>query len=123
MNEFENFGQFIRARRIEMKISLRSFAKSIGMSFSHWSDIETGKKNLPKNEVLDIIAQRLQLTDDDKNTMMTLAGVSKNSLAPDVLDYVMDNIYINDILRIAKNLGMTSADWLEFFKFVNIKKG
>lgn len=123
MNELENFGQFIRKKRIERKISLRKFSIGIGMSFSHWSEIETSKKNPPKNEILDLISQLLELSDEDRNTMYTLAGISKKTLAPDILDYVMENIYIIDILRFAKNQGMNKDDWDKFFEFVNIKKG
>lgn len=123
MYDYKNFGQFVRTRRIEMKISLRKFADSISMSFSHWSDIETGKKNPPKDEVLDLISQRLNLSENDKNTMLTLVGLSRNSLAPDVIDYVMDNIYLNDILRIAKANDFKKKDWFEFLEFINIRKG
>lgn len=123
MTKLENYGQFIRRKRIEKQISLRSFANSIGVSFSHWSDIEMGKKNPPKGELLEKISLCLEMSDEDKNTMYTLAGICRNTLAPDVIDYVLDNIYLNDILRFARDNQLSQSDWNEFFEFINMKKG
>ena len=46
-------------------------------------------------EKLELISQILTLNDEDKTTMYDLAGKKRNSVAPDLPDYIMEHDYVS----------------------------
>lgn len=124
MNEtYLNFGEFIVAKRTEKGISLRKMAEIVGLSAPFWSDIEKGRKNPPKLDKLELIAQHLMLTDDEKALMLDLAGKKRESVAPDTSAYIMQNGYVAAALRTAKDLGADEEDWEKFVEDLKKRKG
>ena len=124
MNEtYLNFGEFIVAKRTEKGISLRKMAEIVGVSAAFWSDIEKGRKNPPKLEKLELIAQQLMLTDADKALMLDLAGKKRDAVAPDTSVYIMENDYVAAALRTAKDLGADEKDWERFVDDLRKRKG
>ena len=124
MNEtYLNFGEFIVAKRTEKGISLRKMAEIVGVSAAFWSDIEKGRKNPPKLEKLELIAQQLMLTDSDKALMLDLAGKKRDAVAPDTSVYIMENDYVAAALRTAKDLGADEKDWERFVDELRKRKG
>ena len=124
MNEtYLNFGEFIVAKRTEKGISLRKMAEIVGVSAAFWSDIEKGRKNPPKLEKLELIAQQLMLTDADKALMLDLAGKKRDAVAPDTSVYIMENDYVAAALRTAKDLGADEKDWERFVDDLKKRKG
>ena len=124
MNEtYLNFGEFIVAKRTAKGISLRKMAEIVGLSAPFWSDVEKGRKNPPKLDKLELIAQHLMLTDDDKALMLDLAGKKRESVAPDTSAYIMQNDYVAAALRTAKDLGADEEDWEKFVEDLKKRKG
>lgn len=124
MNEtYLNFGEFIVAKRAAKGISLRKMADIVGLSAPFWSDVEKGRKNPPKLEKLELIAQHLMLTDDEKALMLDLAGKKRESVAPDTSAYIMQNGYVAAALRTAKDLGADEEDWEKFVEDLKKRKG
>jgi transcriptional regulator with XRE-family HTH domain len=124
MNEtYSNFGEFIVAKRTAKGVSLRKMAEIVGLSAPFWSDIEKGRKNPPKLEKLELIAQHLMLTDDDKALMLDLAGKKRDAVAPDTSVYIMENDYVAAALRTAKDLGADEKDWERFVDDLRKRKG
>ena len=108
------FGRYIddkrRGRGIGGEdIKLKDIAEAMGMTASYLSDIVKGRRNPPEMQILDKIAIVLKLTPDEKEVMLDLAGRERDSAAPDLPNYLMDNDlpHVRKALRRAseKNLG------------------
>ncbi|WP_319369950.1 LexA family transcriptional regulator [uncultured Ilyobacter sp.] len=73
-----DFKKFLKDRRKELGYSQNKFAKSIGITQSYFNTIERGEvKNPPSEEVLDKIADGLQLNEKETQTMKYLAAIER----------------------------------------------
>lgn len=123
MNTNQTFGEFLQKKREEKQITLRKMAENLGMSAPYLSDIEKGRRNPPEIEKLGQIAQILLLSDEDKTTMLNLAGKMRNTVAPDLPEYIMNRDYVSAALRTARDLDADEADWLKFVEELKQRKG
>ena len=110
----KNFGEFIKDKRLQAHITLRSFAESLGVSAPYVTDVEKDRKNPFNNELLEKAATILHLDDDEKVKMYDLAGEKRNEIAPDIPDYIMQRGYVSAALRTARDLDADEADWQRF---------
>tara|TARA_B100000795_G_scaffold13214_1_gene9095 strand:+ start:1233 stop:2351 length:1119 start_codon:yes stop_codon:yes gene_type:complete len=95
-----NFGSYIRELRIKNEIGQRELAKKIGLAASYLNDIEKNKRTAPKN----IIIKKLSLIlKADLDLLNDLAGNSKKSLAPDIIEYIEKTPNIVSLIRSLKN--------------------
>ena len=92
----KKFGPFIREIRIQKGLGQRELASKIGVSASYLNDIEKDKRTAPK---LDIIKKISSILSIDNKKLNDLAGISKNTLAPDVNDFIVKNPKINSLIR------------------------
>ena len=65
-----SLGEVLRCKRVEMHISLRDLAKTLGLAPSYLSDIENDRR-VPSEDVLHRLAAELDLKFDD---LMARAG-------------------------------------------------
>lgn len=121
--QYQNFGEFLQKKREEKQITLRGMATKLGVSAPYLSDIEKGRRNPPEMDKLDLIANLLQLSDDDKTIMLDLAGKMRNTVAPDLPEYIMGRDYVSAALRTARDLDASEADWLRFVEELKQRKG
>lgn len=120
---YQNFGEFLQKKREEAQITLRGMATKLDVSPSYLSDIEKGRRNPPEMDKLDLIANILHLSDDDKTVMLDLAGKMRNTVAPDLPEYIMERDYVSAALRTARDLDASEADWLRFVEELKQRKG
>lgn len=108
----KNFGSFIREIRISNDIGQRDLAQKIGVAASYLNDIEKNKRSAPKIHIIKKISSILKI---DLDLLNDLAGKSKNSLAPDIIDYIEKHQNIISLIRTAKNnnLGNEEISQLE----------
>jgi transcriptional regulator with XRE-family HTH domain len=108
------FGKFIDLKRKGRgaggeDIKLKDIADAMGMTASYLSDIVKGRRNPPEMNVLEKIAAVLQLTPDEMEEMLDLAGRERDAAAPDLPKYLMSTQlpHVRKALRRAneKNLG------------------
>ena len=59
------FGETVRSRRLEKRITLREMGRKLGVSAAYVSDIELGRRNAPLGDLLSKIADALGLSRDD----------------------------------------------------------
>jgi transcriptional regulator with XRE-family HTH domain len=121
MDESENkltFGEFIQERRSQLKISLRKFAEKIDVSAMYISQIESGNKAAPENEMLDKIIKGLQLSPQEQREAYDLAASERRqtAIAQDARNYIMENPIIVHALRTAKDEGVGIAEWEQFIE-------
>ena len=121
--QYQNFGEFLQKKREDQQITLRGMAAKLGVSAPYLSDIEKGRRNPPEMDKLDLIANLLLLTDDDKTIMLDLAGKMRNTVAPDLPEYIMGRDYVSAALRTARDLDASEADWLRFVEELKQRKG
>ncbi|MGN0897188.1 MAG: helix-turn-helix domain-containing protein [Succinivibrio sp.] len=116
------FGDFISKRRLELNMTLRGFAKELGVSAPYLSDIEKGNREPNEKTLLDSLVRVLHLTPDEQNKLYDMAAAQKNELAKDVSEYVTENDMAKVALRTAKAKGATKEDWERFIKDLEDKK-
>ena len=141
----EKFGQFVRNKREEKKINLRKLAEILDIAPAYMSDMEKARRyppdkeklvklrtkvgmvfqsfNLFNKEKLVKIAEVLELTEEETNTMYDYAALAKdNSVSPDLPQYIMETDNVRVALRKAKNLGMDDEDWMDVIKMLEEKE-
>ena len=121
--QYLNFGDFLKRKRTEKKITIRKMAEMLGITAPYLNDIEKDRRNPPEMEKLELISQILMLSDEDKTTMFDLAGKKRNSVAPDLPDYIMERDYVAAALRTARDLDAGEAEWLKFVEELKQRKG
>lgn len=115
-----NFGEYIKNKRIKMGISQTKAAKMYGISLSYLSGIERGIRPTPKNEVVDKIADTLELNRKERFRLYDLAAKSKKppALADDLVEYIYRYPIIQDMLRYSMECEMKAKDWDRVFTFI-----
>ena len=98
-------------------------AEMIGITAPYLTDIEKDRRNPPEKEKLETIARILNLSDEDKAIMFDLAGKKRNSVAPDLPEYIMERDYVSAALRTARDLDASEQEWLNFVEDLKKRKG
>jgi transcriptional regulator with XRE-family HTH domain len=124
MNEnYLNFGDFIAKKREERKITLREMAKKLDITAPYLSDVEKDRRNPFDLEKLELLANILLLSEEEKTTMLDLAGKKRHEVAPDLPGYIMERDYVSAALRTARDLDAGEEEWLEFIEELKRRKG
>ena len=110
------FGSYIRELRIKNEIGQRELAKKIGLAPSYLNDIEKNKRSAPKNNIIKKLSLLLKV---DLDLLNDLAGSSKNSLAPDIIDYLEKNPRVISLIRSAKNNKLNDEEILKIEESIN----
>ena len=118
------FGQFLQDRRKELKISMRKFADIAGMHLSYLSVIEYGTKPPPENEMLDNLIKALQLSKEGERRAYDLAAKErgKYAIAQDATNYIRENPYLVQVLRIAEDAEAGKKEWERFVEEMEARK-
>lgn len=118
-----NFGEFLQRKREEKQITLRRMAELLGFSAPFLSDVEKDRRNPPELAKLEQIAGILSLSYEEKETMFNLAGKKRDSVAPDLPEYIMSRDYVAAALRTARDLDAGEEEWLRFVEELRQRKG
>ena len=115
-----NFGEYIKSKRIKKNITQTKAAKMFGISLSYLSGIERNLRPAPKNEVVDKIADTLELNRKERFRLYDLAAGSKKppALADDLVEYIYRYPITRDLLRYSMECNMKETDWENVFNFV-----
>lgn len=119
-----NFGEFLQNRRERQKITLRQLAEKLGVSAPFLSDVEKGRRNSPMDmDKLSLLKQILSLDEEDYQLMLNLAGKQRNTVAPDLPEYIIGRDYVSAALRTARDLDAGEEEWLKFVEELKRRKG
>ena len=120
------FGKFIDDKRKGRgfggeDIKLKDIADAMGMTASYLSDIVKCRGNPPEMYILEKIAAVLQLTPDEKEEMLDLAGRDRDSAAPDLPEYLMSTQlpHVRKALRRANEKNLGDAFWKKVYEEIN----
>ena len=111
-------------KRQEKKISLRRLADQLGISAPYLSDVEKNRKTAFDDERIELVSRILNLSEEEKNKMLDLAGQAKKSfIPPDLPKYINGNDYVKVALRTARDMGAGAEDWQKFIDDLKRRKG
>lgn len=117
-----NFAEFLKEKRTQKGLTLRKMAELIDIAPAYLSDIEKRKRNAPSQDVLERLVEILELSDEEKNEMYDLAAMDKDTIAPDITEYVSTNNTIRVALRKAKDLDLGEKEWMKIIEEMENKK-
>lgn len=114
MKQERSFGKYLREKRLDRGVTLRVVAEKLGVSLPYLSDIENDRRNPPEKGKLEQLMNVLSLSLEERRELYDLAGKARDSVSPDLKDYIMDVDAVRLALRIAKDAGTTPDEWLAF---------
>ena len=118
----QTFGTFVRSRRQEIGISLRTLAAKLEISPVYMSNIENDRRGAPSRPHLERLEQVLQLNRIETEEMLDLAAKSKSDrVSADLPDYIMDREIVRAALRTAKEVDATDQEWQEFIDRITMR--
>lgn len=120
----ETFGEFLTRKRKGREIPLRRMAADLGISAPYLCDVEKGRKAPFSNKRIEKVAQILNLSEEDKITLLNLAGQWKETMiAPDLPQYINEHDYVKAALRTARDVGAGAEEWQKFIDDLKRRKG
>ena len=119
----QNFGEFLQTKREQQKTTLRQLAEKLDLSAPFLSDVEKGRRNSLDMDRLVMLRQILNLSDEEYETMLNLAGKQRKTVAPDLPEYIMERDYVSAALRTARDLDAGEAEWQRFVEELKNRKG
>lgn len=97
------FGKYLEEKRKSRNYSIRAFAKRIDISFVYLVDVEKGRTKAFKLGILNKIIEVLELDEKETDILYDLAGKSRNTIPPDIEEYLKQNKeLIEEIRRIKR---------------------
>lgn len=117
------FGDFIKEKRKEKRLSLRKMAEQLDISPSYWSDIEKGRRNPPQLDMIEKIVNVLNLSEEEKDQIIDLASEERGEIPMDLPSYINSSEIAKVALRKAskvegENKRLDEA-WRNFIKEIN----
>lgn len=94
-----NFGEYLEEKRISRNYTIRLFARRVNISYTYLADVEKGRSKAFKLEILNKIIEVLQLDEKETDILYDLAGKSRNTIAPDIEEYLKENKEIIEEIR------------------------
>ena len=92
---------------------MRQMAEKLGVSAPFLSDVEKGRRNsLIDMDNLKKLRNILCLNDEEYEIMLNLAGKQRNTVAPDLPEYIIERDYVSAALRTARDLGAGEKECL-----------
>ncbi len=117
------FGEFITQKREEKDITLRELARQLEVSASFLSDVENNRKPPLTADRLEKVARIMLLSAEEKTTMYDLAGKQRNTVPPDLPEYIIEREYVSAALRTARDLDAGEEEWQRFIDDLKKRKG
>lgn len=121
------FGKYVESLRKNKGKSLRETAKAIKVSPQYYSEVEKGRSSTFTSERLKLLSHFLILDENETHTLYDLAAESRSSndiVTPqDCADYMLDNSYVIEALRLSMETGAGEKEWQVFLDDLKARKG
>lgn len=123
MESGQTFGSYVREKRLAAKVNLRKLAEILGIAPAYMSDIENDHRYPPEKDKIYKIAEALNLNQEETDQLFDLAaGNKKNSVSPDIADYIMEQDKSRVALRLARDSGAGEKEWEKIIKILEESK-
>lgn len=98
-----DFGKYLEEKRKSRNYTIRLFARRVNISYTYLADVEKGRSKAFKLEILKSIVEVLQLDEKETDILYDLVGKSRNTIPPDIEEYLKQNKeLIEEIRRIKR---------------------
>lgn len=120
----KRFGDFIRERRVFLKLSLRQVAEKIKkedgdvLSPQYLNDIEHNRRNPPSEHIIEELASILEV---DKNYLLALKGEPPTLVKNYLVEKPETGDALGRLFRKAKEKGFNESDWQDLIKQIEKK--
>lgn len=101
-----DFGEYLEEKRKSRNYTIRLFARRVNISYTYLADVEKGRSKAFKLEILNKIIEALQLDEKEIDMLYDLAGKSRNTIAPDIEEYLKENKELIEEIRMIKRKEM-----------------
>ena len=118
----KNFGEFLTQKRTERGVSLRELAKQIGVSAPFLTEVEKSRCAPLTPDRMAKVAQVLDFSKEEKCEMYDIVGIQKDTVPPDLPEYIKGKDYVSVALRTARDLGASEAEWMKFVEDLKKRK-
>ena len=123
MEENKTFGGYVREKRLAAGVNLRKLAEILDIAPAYMSDIENDHRYPPEKEKIYKIAEVLHLSKEETDYLFDLAGNNKkNSVSPDIADYIMEQDKSRVALRLARDSGAGEKEWEKIIRILEGKE-
>ena len=121
MEERRSFGSYLREKRLAKGITMRTICEALKVSLPYMSDVENGRRNPLDKEKLDQLMGILCLSQEEQQELYDLAGRGRDTVSPDLQDYIMDTDAVRIALRTARDADVSAEEWLQFARMIQQK--
>ena len=119
MEKARTFGGYVREKRLAAGINLRKLAETLDIAPAYMSDIENDHRYPPEKDKIYKIAEALKMTKEETDHLFDLAaGNKKNSVSPDIADYIMEQNKSRVALRLARDKGLGEKEWEKIIRML-----
>ena len=98
-------------------------ADQLDVSAPFLSDVEKGRRNPLDLDKMNQLADFLHMNSQERDTMYDLAGRDRDTIAPDLPEYIKDRGYVTAALRSLRDLDAGEKEWQEFVDELKRRKG
>ena len=91
-----------------------ALSNELGYTNAYLSDVERGRRFPFEYEKIQQAAAFLRLSNAETTMLYDYAGVSRNTIAPDIEAYIRSTPYLPRLLRKLRDAHVSKQDWLEF---------
>ena len=106
------FGEFVKQRREELKMTMRDFAEKVDISPAYLCDIEKGNRSAPTLRLKEMI-EVLKINEDEVVDFKDLAYKSKNALVPELIHYLINSKEARKAMRVLIDKEVNGEQFLE----------
>ena len=118
-----SFGEVLHQLREKKDVTLRELARKINVSAPFLSDVEKGRRAPLTAERLEAVVLALNLDKEEERELYDAAGRQRNTIAPDLPDYIMEHEYVSAALRTARDLDAGEEEWKQFIEDLKKRRG
>ena len=118
---YMRFGDFIKKKRLDHpdELTLKEVSKMLDISLSFLSDVENNRRKPFDKDKIELFAEKLGLTEEEKAIMFDLAARDRKEVPSDIEDIMMYG-EIGEMARLAlrkSNTGeISEEDWKQFIR-------
>lgn len=111
-DEKYSFGRSLREIREAQNIAIRKVAKEVELTPAYISDIERGNNKPPKQELIDGIANALNIQETEvRYYLYDLAAKERGMVSCDMVDYIMEHSSLRLVIREAQRQNSGEEFW------------
>lgn len=119
--ERQTFGSFLRSIRLKRHKTLCETARRLKVSPQYYSEVERDRRTVLTAERLKSVKEFLMLEPEESEMLFDLAAQARNNRADipvpqDFADYISDNCYVSEALRVARDSKAGREEWTRFME-------